>query len=237
MLAREVGAGGDEHVDLGGAEGVGEPFHRAEAKDDGRRGGIVGQGDDAGEGERVGGVAREVGGEVGGLVVPAQDGDALAEAGDAGGAGEKGVGGAAPGKHEREHEHISQHDEPARDGRIEAEDEGETEVGGEPETGALDDEIEGLEFSQEEAFLVEAELGEGGDEERGAEQQEREVERVGGVGHVEADGAHRGLVTQPVAEGEPAEGHEGVTHHQQGGEDDLAQTGGGRDDGHAGRRE
>ena len=89
-----------------------------------------------------------------------------------------------------------------------------------------------MEFSKQEALLVEPELGVGGDEEGRAEQEEREVEAEGGVGDVEPDAADGGFVAQPVAEAKTGEGHERVAQHEDGGEDDFAQAGGGRNDVH-----
>ena len=225
LFAGKVGAGGDEDVDLVVAEGVAETVGGAEGGQAGG-GGFGGEGDDAGEGVGGSGLGGEVGDEGAGFVVPAEDGDALAETLDETRAGEDAVGGAAPGEHEREDEQVGEDYEPAGDGRIEFEDEGEAEVGDEPERGALDDEVEGLEFPEEEAFLVEVELGVGGDEEGGADEEKRQVGAVSGVGDIETDAADGGFIAQPVAEGETGEGHDGVTRDEEGREEDFAQAGG-----------
>ncbi len=225
LVAGKIGARGDEDVDLVNTQGVVQEVGRAErGKTFGLR--FAGECDDAGEGQRVGGLCSEIGGEGAGFIVPAEDGDALAEANDQVGTGEESIGHAAPDKHQREYDHVGEDHKPSGDGRLELEHQGQAEIRDEPEGGSLDDQAERLEFPQEQAFFVEIELRVGGDKKSGAQQQQRQIGEVTRVGHVEADAADGSRVTQPVAEGESGKRHEGVTHHQKGGNDDFAQAGG-----------
>lgn len=172
---------------------------------------------------RLGG---EVGDERAGLVVPAENGDALAQPVDQAWVSEDTIDGGAPGEHEHEHDHIGDDHEPARDRRLKFKDERQAQVGGKPEGGALDDETESLKLSQQQALFVEVELGKGDDQKTGADQEQGQVGGVAGVGHIQTDTADRRGVTQPVAEGQSGKGHEGVSDHEEGGEDDFAKTGG-----------
>ena len=216
---REVGAGDNEDVGAGDGELGGEV------------GGVV-EGDEAGEGVGVGGVALEFGDEGGGVVVGAENNGAAADVAEERGVRDDGVGEGAPQEEEGDDADEGDDDEEARDRRVEFEDEGNAEVGDEPEGGALEDGVERLIAAQKEAGVVEAELGEGGEEERDADQEEREVAGEGGVGDGDEEagagggGEGRG-VAEPVAEGEAGEGEGGIAREQRERDDGFAEGVGG----------
>jgi hypothetical protein len=119
----------------------------------------------------VGGVGGDFGGEGLGFAIPAEEDDAAAEAREERAVGDDGVDEGSPGPDEGDDAEEGDDDEEAGDGRIEFEDEGNAEVGDEPEGGAFEDGVERLVAAQEEAGVVEAELGEGTDEEGDADEE------------------------------------------------------------------
>src|SRR6478736_4737455 len=78
-------------------------------------------------------------------------------------------------------------------------------------------------FAQEHAAVVQALLREGADEEDDADQQQWQVVAEARIGHVETKAAEGGVITQPVAEREAAEGHEGVAEQQHAGQGGFTQ--------------
>ena len=83
-------------------------------------------------------------------------------------------------------------------------------------------------LAQQQALLVEVELRKACDEKCRAHQQQRQVSGEARVRHIEAELAQPGIVAQPVGEGQRGKSHEGVAHHQPGGQDDFAQAAGTR---------
>ena len=146
-----------------------------------------GQGDEAGEGVGVGGVALEFGDEGGGVVVGTENEGAAADVAEERGVGDDGGGERAPEEKEGDDADERDDDEEARDRRVEFEDEGKAEVGEEPEGGALEDGVERLVAAQEEAGVVEAELREGADQQADAQEHQGEVAGERRVRHVDPD--------------------------------------------------
>ncbi len=170
----------------------------------------------------MGGVGVEFGGEEPGLFVPAEDDGAAAEAGEEGRAGEDGVGEGAPEVEEDDDAGEGEESEEAGDGWVEFENQRDAEVGGEPEGGAFEDGVEALVAAKEQAGVVEAELGKGGDEEGDADEEERKVSPEGCIRNVDTDAAERRFVAEEPAEEEAGERDGGVAGEQRERDDGVA---------------
>ena len=118
------------------------------------------------------GVAPDFGGEGRGIGIPAKQEGSPAKSDEEVAAGDDGVDDGAPNVKEADDTAEGDDDEQAGDRWIEFEDERNAEVGEEPESGSLKDGVERLIAAQKEAGIVEAELGEGADQESDADEKE-----------------------------------------------------------------
>ncbi len=156
--------------------------------------GGVGARDDAGEAEGMGWVAGDLVGECTRFVVPAEDDGAPPQARQDGCAREQDVDQRPPRVEQHHHCRKGEEHEQARDGRIELQHERQAEIGHQPDRGALQDRIEILVTTQEQARVVQSELHKRRHEQRDADQQQGQVARKRGIRHIQTDAAHGGFV-------------------------------------------
>ncbi len=142
----------------------------------------------------MGGIAGDFAGERAGLVVPTEQDRAAAQAREQGSARDQRIRQRAPRVEQRTTTQTKAADEgeQARDRRIEFQHKRHAEISGQPESRALEDRVEALVAAQQQARVVESELGEAArDEQRDAHQQQPQVAPERRIGHVDADPADR----------------------------------------------
>ena len=188
---------------------------------------VAGKRDDAGERERMRGIAHELGGELAGAFVPAEQRGPALQADAERGTRQTNIRQCAPKGEQGDDAETRDDREESRDGRIEFHHKRYAEVGGEPERRALENRAEVLVAAQEQAAVVEAELRKCADEQGDAEQEQRQVARKRGIGDGEAEAGKRRRVAQRIAEREAGESDERVTGEEGEGHERLAEAIGG----------
>jgi len=159
-------------------------------------------------------VALDFPGQGMGLVVPAEQNGAPSQPGQKGAVADDDMGQTAPRGEQDHHTKGGKDHKKPGDRRVEFEDERHAEIDGEPERGAFEDNVEALITPQQQTRVVEPKLGKGSDQERHADQQQRQILRELRVGHRDAEAADRRSVTQPPAEGETGKGDERIACEQ-----------------------